>query len=69
MIKWIKEHRNLADSLLILGGGALLLEIITSGGIIFGGGTLAAIGVFIAMPLMAYDEHLEKKHKKRNRAN
>lgn len=69
MIKWIKEHRNLADSLLILGGGALLLEIIENGEIIFGGGTLVAIGVFIAIPLMAYDEHLEKKHKKRNRAN
>ncbi len=69
MIKWIKEHRELADSLLIIGAAALILEVIANGGIIFGGGTLVAIGVLIAIPIMAYDEHLEKKYKKRNRAD
>lgn len=69
MIKWIKQHRDLTDGLLILGSAMLLMEIIINGGIIFGGGTMCAIGAVAAISLMAINDKKEKRYKKRNRAN
>lgn len=69
MIKWIKKHKDLTDSLLILGGSMLLMEIIVNGGMIFGGGTMLAIGAVVAISLMAINDKKEKRYKKRNRAN
>lgn len=69
MIKWIKKHKDLTDSLLILGGSMLFMEIIVNGGMIFGGGTMLAIGAVAAISLMAINNKKEERYKKRNRAN